>query len=339
MFLRCLIVSALAVLMVACRQSSPSTEPNHPTIETPSTPQLNTQSETNGPPNSGEFQDVLNEFMGLNERLERIAARIMIANADLCDTVENDIGLSTHTLNDYPADLKTAAAHYLKVGQGLSVRTVRPQSPAHKAGMRTGDRIVKINETSLIDSPLFTDNDLAGPIAKAAFHSALDKLHSKESAVIDYQRGDNTRRAELVVTPKCKLPVTLFFSEDVNGHLIDDEIWITSGLLRTIRDDVRVAYIMGHEMAHALRGHVDTHTPDIELEADRLGLILLARAGYDPETLSTFWTEQIDLFDGGDTTSDSHPDLISRKDNFTSTLAQIKAANHDDDTLKSLFFR
>ena len=331
-FLRYLIVGAWLSLIVSCAPTEASQSVEQPTD------QLD-QRLPQTPLNNGEFRDVLNEFMGLNERLERIAARIMIANADLCSATENDIGLSTHTLNDYPDELQPAAEHYLNVDHGLSVRTVRPQSPANKAGLRTGDRIIKINETSLIDSPLFIENELAGPMAKAIFHSALDGLSPAATAMIEYQRGLNTRRAELSVTPKCKLPVTLFFSEDVNGHLIDGEVWMTSALMRTLQDDVRVAYIMAHEMAHALGGHADIHTPDIELEADRLGLILLARAGYDPDALSTFWAEQIALFDGGDIKSDSHPDLISRKDNYTSTLGQIKSAGQDDDAIRNLFFQ
>ena len=91
------------------------------------------------PLNNGEFRDILNEFMGLNERLERIASRIKIANADLCDATEHDIGISTHTLSDYPEELQDAARHYLNVDENLSVRTVRPKSSAHNCLLYTSD--------------------------------------------------------------------------------------------------------------------------------------------------------------------------------------------------------
>jgi len=122
----------------------------------------------------------------------------------------------------------------------------------------------------------------------------------------------------------------------VNGHYIDGEIWMTSGLLQQVSEDVRVAYIMAHEMAHALRHESGERTPKIELDADRIGLILLARAGYNPASLASFWAEQLYLFDGGNEESESHPDLKRRADNFALTLSYIRASQGDKNKLKAL---
>ena len=314
-------------------------ETESPLPETKPPPQLNGTIDA-------EFRDVLNEFMGLNERLDRIAARLKSANADLCETTQADIGLSVHTLNDYPEELRAAARHYLNVGTDLSVRTVRAGSAAQINGILAGDRLTHINGESLIEGALFSDPRLGGQIAKAAFHKALDKTKRNEPAILKYTRRGQSFHADLAVTRHCKLPVTLFFNENINGHYIDGEIWMTSGLLREIKDDVQIAYIMAHEMAHALHEmksgrKTPERTPEIELDADRVGLILLARAGYDPSQLATFWAQQIDLFgadffDGGQTQSDSHPDLKRRADNYALTLSYIRAAGGDTDLLKAL---
>lgn len=294
-------------------------------------------------PINAEFRDVLNEFMGLNERLDRISARLKSANADLCESTEADVGLSVHTLNDYPAELRPAARHYLNVGPDLSIRTVRAGSSAQRSGLLAGDKLTHINRESLTDGPLFSDPQLGGQIAKAAFHKALDKTLENESAAIHFRRGKQALSSELSVTRQCKLPVTLFFNESINGHYIDGEIWMTSGLLREVKDETQIAYIMAHEMAHALddmkgRHDTDARTPEIELNADRIGLILLARAGYDPATLASFWAQQIDLFDGGNIASESHPDLKRRADNYALTLSYIRAARGDKAKLKALIF-
>jgi len=295
---------------------------------------------TSPPPTAfnAEFRDVLNEFMGLNERLDRIASRIKIANADVCATTEADIGITTHTLRDYPEELRPAAAHYLNVDNKMSIRTVRAGSAASHARLAAGDRIIRVNGESLTDGPIFSDPQLAGAVAKALFHTTLNTIGPDNFAHIDYVRHDQTYAAQVPITQQCQLPVTLFFSDNINGHYIDGEIWMTSGLLRDIQDDVRVAYIMAHEMAHALKEKkTKARTPEIELEADRIGLILLARAGYDPSELATFWAEQLNLFDGGEHGSETHPSLQRRADNYALTLSYIRAARGDRDKLKALF--
>jgi len=327
-----------ATCLLAC---SPAQKPDVTTETTPALDDAGPISQE--APLDVRFQDVLNQYMGLNERLDRIASKLKLANADLCPRVEGDVGLTTHTLSDYPEDLRPAARYYLNVGADMSIRTVRAGSPAAKAGLLPGDRITQINGESLIDGPLFRDARLKGAMGKALFHSSLNEMSANEVAKISLRRGDRRLTAELSLSPQCAVPVTLFFDENVNGHYIDGEIWITSGLLQEVRDDTRVAYILAHEMAHALRHETGERTPKIELDADRIGLILLARAGYDPAEIASFWAEQVYLFDGENHTdastnapSTSHPDLKRRADNFALTLSYIRAEGGDHDKLKAL---
>lgn len=298
------------------------------------------------------FQDVLNQYMGLNERLDRIASKLKISNADLCPAAEADISVTTHTLSDYPEELRPAARYYLNVGADMSIRTVRAGSPAAQAGLLAGDRITAVNGESLVEGPLFQDARLKGAMGKALFHTALNKMASGDTANILLRRHDRSFSAALPITRQCAVPVTLFFDESVNGHYIDGEIWITSGLLQEVSDDTRVAYILAHEMAHALRHETGERTPAIELDADRIGLILLARAGYEPSDLASFWAEQVYLWDGGnadnksgghhdsrsfaEAQSKSHPDIKRRADNFALTLSYIRAAGGDNEKLKAL---
>ena len=312
-----------------------------PSVETPSYTIEESKTSGTGPSIDGEFRQILDEYIKLNARLERIAARLKSANADLCDNIEADIGVSTHTVYDYPPELRSAARHFFKVGPDLSRRTVRTDSPAYAAGLRAGDKIIRINTQSLTETPPFTDPALSGIIADAQFHEQLDKLvQQNKSAELEYKRENKSSTVTLTPRAQCQLPVTLFFSENVNGHYINGEIWMTSGLLREVKEDAEVAYILAHEMAHALtdKGDYETakRTAKIELEADRVGLILLARAGYDPSKLARFWAKQIDIFDGGEISSDTHPDLDQRAHNYALTLSYIQAAQNDDKALMSL---
>ncbi len=114
---------------------------------------------------------------------------------------------------------------------------------------------------------------------------------------------------------------------------------VFTGILPVTRDETGLAVVMGHEIAHALARHgtervsqhmviegglvlageasgraaqyapvagalIDLawHMPwgrRQELEADRIGLVLMARAGYDPREAVGFWERMAELGGGG----------------------------------------
>lgn len=82
-------------------------------------------------------------------------------------------------------------------------------------------------------------------------------------------------------------------------------IVITSGFLDCMQYEAELAFVLAHEMGHVLGQHAEKElelvgTPEgirdaqarrlrCELEADREGLLLMARAGYDPRVGLRFW--------------------------------------------------
>jgi predicted Zn-dependent protease len=62
-------------------------------------------------------------------------------------------------------------------------------------------------------------------------------------------------------------------------------VLVTRGMLALANDEAEVAAVLAHEVAHVLAGHARAgagHRGGIEAEADRIGVRLLAAAGYDP---------------------------------------------------------
>ena len=158
-----LLKSSLAICLTAC---TPSKQPASHDIQADESASIDA-------PIDEKFHLVLDEFTALNQRLERISARLKRANADLCRDIEANIGLSTHTLKDYPDELQPAARYYLGVGPDMSVRAVRQGSPADAAGLRAGDQIISVNTQSLTDGLVRANPDLSGPIAKALLQGCL----------------------------------------------------------------------------------------------------------------------------------------------------------------------
>lgn len=91
--------------------------------------------------------------------------------------------------------------------------------------------------------------------------------------------------------PRCALAIKLgpatgmgaFTRSNVNPP----EIWITFPLMRFLENEDEVAMLIAHEWSHILLGHAAVYdalgAKVAELQADCLGAILAARAGYDVE--------------------------------------------------------
>jgi predicted Zn-dependent protease len=138
---------------------------------------------------------------------------------------------------------------------------------------------------------------------------------------------------------------------------------VFDGILPVTKNEVGLAVVLGHEIAHAVAKHSSermsqqmlaqygaaltglavsnksTATQAVvnsvygigaqygfmlpysrkhELEADRLGLIFLAMAGYDPNQAITFWQRMADASKG------SIPEFMSTHPSDATRIAQIK---------------
>jgi predicted Zn-dependent protease len=82
------------------------------------------------------------------------------------------------------------------------------------------------------------------------------------------------------------------------------KIGVFSGLLDTVENDDQLAAVIAHEVAHALAHHASERIAnearagiltrwsfdrEQELEADHIGIFLMAFAGYDPRETLAFW--------------------------------------------------
>ncbi len=77
----------------------------------------------------------------------------------------------------------------------------------------------------------------------------------------------------------------------------DGKVGFTTGMFSFVETDDDLAVVLGHEvadmLAHITKEHVSggqaEQSSQTELEADRLGLIIMTRAGYNPEAAPLFW--------------------------------------------------
>lgn len=84
----------------------------------------------------------------------------------------------------------------------------------------------------------------------------------------------------------CEFDATIMNGSSPRGLATAQGIYISEGMLSAARNDSELAFVIGHEAAHVVLGHLQSlrsHSlKEIELEADEYGLLFAKRAGYDP---------------------------------------------------------
>jgi len=268
-------------------------------------------------PGDVEFKELLSEYQRMNSRLERISGRLRSANRSLCPRTFRDPGFTVHTLEDYAPRLQIVAESLLGVSpNGLYIRSIRRGSPAEDADIEVGDRILKLNGQAIPSGP--TMKRFYGALSRGAFGGIKTRLSLRTSEGVDYK---TTLKSETM----CNYPTSVFYSNAVNGHTNGDEIFITTALMQVVADDVNLALIVAHEMAHAIANHMEqTPSQALELEADRMALIMLERAGYDIESAITYWADAVHPHREHQDKSMSHPTIEARYKNFRDEQKRIE---------------
>ena len=278
------------------------------------------------------FEDVLADYQAINERLHRVAAPLRLKNTHLCPKTERDPGFITHRLTDYPPSLHDIAKALLGVkDNGIFIRTVREGSPADGAKIEAGDQLLKLNG---IDIPQPSHDRTV--IATERFYKALagQAFNAEQTRLTLKTQAGHIYGTSLTAQTACAAPVTVVFSEDINGHTDGTEIIITSALMRAIADDTNLALIIAHEMGHIIAGHAGQEPSQLlELQADRMALVIMENAGYDIDSAIAYWQDAAHPHSSQQGRSSSHPSIEARLLNFTTERARIRRQQALGDTL------
>ena len=274
-------------------------------------------SPTSPRPDDTTFEQVLAEYQAFNRRLSRVAAPLRIANASLCPDNIRDPGFYTHRLEDYPETIRPMAEIMLGLeSKGLFIREVRAGSSAEAQRLEPGDQILSVNENPISSDPIMDTYNRA--VLRNGFDSVLSKVKVRTKEGREYTARIRPQTA-------CDIPAKVVFSERMNGHTDGREVLITSALMSSVPDDTNLALVIAHEMGHVIAGHV--HQPQsqaLELEADRMALVLMARSGYDVTDAVAYWERAAHPHHGGTADDSSHPSTVARYENFQSELTRIQ---------------
>lgn len=224
--------------------------------------------------------DILREYLQLNARIENISYGILRANVDSCPQTAPHIGISVHMIRDYPENMQAIASNVTGVGELPQIRHVVEGSAAHTAGLRKGDTIESIGQHKLIE----------GGSARQ-FYEGVSRLEFSLGQVsMKILRGDEAITVKVLPEKLCGYAVELLVADYINAYTDGEGIWLTTELVNATEDDLSLALILAHELAHATEGHMFKNpTKALEVEADFIGMQYLLRAGLDGEAALASW--------------------------------------------------
>ena len=305
-------------------------------------------------------RETAREYRELVERLGAVAWKIAVANAGVCR------GKEMYRAGYTPAD---AGVFEERWGKGMAgelgvfsanrptVLTLVEGSPADEAGLEVGDVVLAVN-----------GHDIEGSFWLGSWR---DRWERASPAGAEGAYTLRVRRAsgehDVTVTPVqvCGVGVGIEWKPEVNAWADGRSILVSQGMM-AYADDVMLAFVIGHEIAHNTRRHIEAdqnrvlaahgidlglavlvtalggvHVPmnvqgarhayshEQELEADYVGVYHVARAGYDVGALEGLRRKMAEDHPAAANLRGSltHPDTATRAVNLRNVIEEVRGKN------------
>jgi hypothetical protein len=339
------LVVAIAALLSACATQAPRAPATTPhVVERPvEAPGLS--------PQMAAAADTLTKIAELQDRLYKVAAPLLIQNAELCKgQARNLLGFTAKNRWSYPGEYNEAAHVAFGMDEHLQVTGVLAGSGAARAGLQTGDVLL-----GAAGKPLPT-----GEHALAQAGTIFGKIIATQASLpMTLERRRTERQIVIPVTRACAFAIEVGNADNVNAYADGARVLVTRGMINFTRNDDELAFILAKTMAHNMLAHpaiqrnqatlgsiidnLKSITPDTSMligsggirampadadaAADRLGIYLAARAGYDVADAPAFWKRLADTYPPTvlNGYSANHPVLGPRLAAVDKAVAEVKA--------------
>ena len=253
------------------------------------------------------------EVVGQQTRLDEVSFHVLRANASLCGkNLTRRSGFLSLTPDEYSKDWHEALRIQFGVGKPVTVVNVVDGSPAQRAGLAPRDRILEVGGVAI------------RPGRRANWHLSKALSSYKNGPIpLVVQRSGTRHTLMLHPATVCGPSVVLDPNDSVNAFTDGRRIVVTAGMMRFLESDDDLALVVGHELAHITRRHIEAQmanqligaiigavttemtgvdmtqtgadigalafSQEFEAEADYVGVYHAARAGYNVEKSADLW--------------------------------------------------
>jgi hypothetical protein len=277
-----------------------------------------------------------------DQRVADVAWRIASRNMDSCPKLWASIGVSLQHVSQYTPAYRAAA----KAAFGLdntypSILAVAEGSPASAAGLTPNDTVRAVNGASLADKNR-SQKSTASYDAVSDAMAALEALPEHRAAILSIERGG--QRLEFSVMPQnvCRSRVELAPGNAINANANGLVAQISGSLVDWVESDDELALVIAHEMAHNLLDHPKRLSEksalsglatslglsgraqrQMELDADRMGIIMAASADYNYKIAPDFWARLNSNSPLASFLATSHPTTPTRRENARTVVDEL----------------
>jgi hypothetical protein len=242
---------------------------------------------------------LLQTWLPMEQRLRNIFHRISVSNMSLCKKQSAQDGMLVRIApGPLAPDFRAASVAAYGLGKYPKIGLIVPNSPAALAGFQLGDEVLSLNGNMVPDN-LATEMDAKIWTSSAtALKDAWALAGRSPPVTVVVLRDGRQHSISLNAKMGCDLNAYLTPSRAINASNTGTNIWATTGLFEMTPDDHEVAFVLAHEAAHSILGHVRPQNQKtaqgqaarrtMEIDADQLGVQLMATAGYDPYAAARF---------------------------------------------------
>ena len=277
-----------------------------------------------------------------DQRVADTAWRIASRNTDSCPKLWASFGFSLHHISQYEPAYHAAAQAAFGLDETFpSILAVAEGSPASAAGLKPNDTLRAVNGVDLAGKG-GEQTTAASYDAVSAAMTALEALPEQREAILSIARGG--QRLEVSVSPQnvCRSRVELAPGNAINANANGLVAQISGRLVDWVESDDELALVIAHEMAHNLLDHpkrlneksalsglatslglAGRAQRQMEMEADRMGIVMAAGAGYNYKIAPDFWARLNSNSPLASFLATTHPKTPTRRENAQRVVDEL----------------
>lgn len=307
---------------------------------------------------------VLSELNAAQQRLDDLAFELLAVATPLCDAadVAPRFGLSYSTIHVHEGEWMEAARASLGLGDTATVTSVASGSPADRAGLREGDRLIALD-----GDPVPVGEDATDFVSEGLEASGAEPVR------LEVLRASTAHELEMRPDRVCAFEPVVVVEGDINAFADGERMIFPWAMMRFANDD-ELRGVLAHEIAHNAMGHIDARqsnmiaagifgalldvaaasqgvntggqntanfmeagarafSQDFEREADYVGMYLLARAERPLETAPVFWRQFAQINPAAISYASTHPTTAERFVRLRNVMEEIEEKRRQGEDL------